>query len=134
MEQLHNLAALLDVFTVLYPQLQDIDFRTDAVELEVPVYLVQGRYEAPGRARPAEEWFGLIDAPKKQLIILDTSGHRPSFEQPERFHRVMIETCSQGLDRTPDASPVGRPAIEPSPSGWAIRPKGRRRVRTLRWT
>lgn len=92
MEQLHNLAALLDVFTVLYPQLRDIDFRTDAVELEVPVYLVQGRYQAPGRARPAEEWFGLLDAPKRQLIVLGTSGHRPPFEQPERFHRVMIKT------------------------------------------
>ena len=92
MEQLHNLAAFLDVFTVLYPQLQNIDFRTDAAELEVPVYLVQGRHEAPGRAQPAEEWFGMLDAPKKQLIVLDTSGHRPLFEQPGRFHRVMTET------------------------------------------
>jgi proline iminopeptidase len=92
MEQLHNLAAFFDVFTVLYPQLQDIDFRTDATQLEVPAYLVQGRHEAPGRARPAEEWFQMLDAPKKQLIVLDTSGHRPLFEQPERFHRVMTET------------------------------------------
>jgi proline iminopeptidase len=92
MEQLHNLGAFMDVFTVLYPQLQDIDFRTDAAELEVPVYLVQGRHEAPGRARPAEEWFRMLDAPKKQLIFLDTSGHRPLFEQPELFHQVMTET------------------------------------------
>ena len=92
MEQLHNLAAFLDVFTVLYPQLQDVDFRTDAAELEVPVYLVQGRHEAPGRAGPAEEWFGMLDAPRKQLIVLGTSGHRPPFEQPERFHQVMTKT------------------------------------------
>ena len=101
MEQLHNLAAFLDVFTVLYPQLQDIDFRTDATQLEVPVYLVQGRHEAPGRARPAEEWFGMLDAPKKQLIVLDTSGHRPPFEQPERFHRVMTDTVLS--ETRPDA-------------------------------
>lgn len=92
MEQLHNFAAFLDVFTVLYPQLQNIDFRTDAAQLEVPVYLVQGRYEAPGRVQPAEEWFQMLDAPEKQLIVLETSGHRPLFEQPEAFHQEMTET------------------------------------------
>lgn len=89
MEQVHNFGAFLDVFTVLYPQLQNIDFRTDATTLKVPVYLVQGRYEAPGRAKPAEEWFQKLDAPQKKLIVLETSGHRSLFEQPEQFHQVM---------------------------------------------
>ena len=49
LEQVHVLGATLDVFAALYPQLQDIDFRTQATSLEVPVYLAQGRHEAPGR-------------------------------------------------------------------------------------
>jgi proline iminopeptidase len=48
------------VFAVLYPQLQNIDFRTQAAQLEVPVYLVQGRHELPGRATLADEWFQLL--------------------------------------------------------------------------
>lgn len=92
MEQVHSLGAVLDVFTVLYPQLQEIDFRTDATRLEVPVYLVEGAFEAPGRARIAEEWFQLLDAPKKSMVVFDTSGHRPLFEQPDQFHRLMTET------------------------------------------
>jgi len=63
----------------------------------VPVYLVQGRHEDPGRAQPAQEWFGLLDAPDKELIVLDTSGHRPIFEQPEEFNQVMTQTV---LSRT----------------------------------
>ncbi|WP_347350770.1 alpha/beta hydrolase [Intrasporangium sp.] len=90
LEQVHNLGAFLDVFTILYPQLQDIDFRRSATRLEVPVYLVQGAFEARGRAVLADEWFGLLQAPHKQLVVLDTSGHRPIFEQPQRFHEVMV--------------------------------------------
>lgn len=46
-------AGMLDVFSVLYPQLQDIDFREQATRLEVPVYLTQGPTRPPGgRSRP----------------------------------------------------------------------------------
>ena len=82
----------MDVFSVLYSQLQEIDFRVDATELDVPVYLVQGRHEARGRSKLAEEWFEMLEAPDKEIIVFDTSGHRPLFEQPERFHHVMTET------------------------------------------
>ena len=92
MEKVHNLGAFLDVFSVLYPQLQGIDFRKDATKLEVPVYLVQGRHEAPGRAQPAEQWFRMLDAPKKRSVVFGTSGHRPLFEQPDRFHQFMTKT------------------------------------------
>ncbi len=89
MDQLHLLGATLDVFTVLYPQLQDIDFRTQAAELQVPVYLAQGRHEAPGRQLLAQEWFTLLKAPSKQLTYFETSGHRPLWEEPAHFHDLM---------------------------------------------
>lgn len=96
LEQVHNLGAFLDVFSVMYPQLQEIDFRRDVPRLEVPVFLVQGRFEAAGRSRLAEEWFDLLQAPVKEMTILDTSGHRAIFEQPEEFQVVM----RQLLERT----------------------------------
>jgi len=89
LEQVHTLGGFLDVFHTLYPQLQEIDFRVDATRLDVPVYLVQGGHEARGRAVLATEWFEMLQAPYKELIVLDTSGHRPIFEQPEQFHDVM---------------------------------------------
>jgi proline iminopeptidase len=97
-EQIHALGATMDVFSILYPQLQEIDFRVDATQLDVPVYLVQGRYEARGRAELAEEWFEMLQAPHKEMIVFDTSGHRPLFEQPERFHQVMTETVLAETD------------------------------------
>ena len=97
-----NLArGLLDSFALLYPQLQDLDFRTDVPTLEVPVYLAEGRYEARGRSQPAREWFDLLQAPSKQWIQFDTSGHRPLFEQPEQFAELMSGTVlGQATDPT----------------------------------
>ena len=49
-----------------------------------------------GRAVPAAEWFALVDAPSKEWIVFDHSGHRPSFEEPAAFaalmERVKVET------------------------------------------
>jgi len=100
-EQVHNLGAFLDVFSILYPQLQEIDFRVDATQLDVPIYLVQGRFEARGRAELVEEWFEMLQAPNKEMIVLDTSGHRSLFEQPDRFHQVMTETVLAETRPTP---------------------------------
>ena len=92
LEKAHALAGFFDVFTVMYPQLKGIDFRTDVASLSVPVYLVEGRFEPRGRLGPAQQWFDLLDAPTKQLITFDTSGHRPLFEQPDLFHKTMTDT------------------------------------------
>jgi pimeloyl-ACP methyl ester carboxylesterase len=92
MEKLHAFAGFFDVFTVLYPQLRGVDLRSDAGRLAVPVYLVEGRFEAPGRLGPAQQWFEGLDAPAKHLIVFDTSGHRALFEQPELFHQLMTDT------------------------------------------
>ena len=92
LDQAHVFAGFLDTFAVLYPQLQGIDFRTDVTRLDIPVYLFQGRHEAPGRALLAEQWLAALDAPAKQLILGDTSGHRALWEQPVEFHRFMTRT------------------------------------------
>lgn len=89
MDRVNGLRSFLDTFSVLYPQLQDIDFRRDIPRLEVPVYLVQGRYEARGRAVPAREWFDLLEAPTKEMIVFEHSGHRPQFEEPAAFATLM---------------------------------------------
>jgi proline iminopeptidase len=91
MEKAHVFAGTLEVFSALYPQLQDIDFREQATSLEVPVYLAQGAHETPGRAEPAAEWFEMLDAPSKELVVFETSGHRPLWEQPDEFYDLMTE-------------------------------------------
>jgi pimeloyl-ACP methyl ester carboxylesterase len=95
LEQLHLFGGFLDTFSVLYPQIQSLDFRTQVTSLGVPVYLAQGAHEATGRAEPARQWFNLLEAPSKDLVIFDTSGHRPLWEQPDQFHDLMTTVLTQ---------------------------------------
>ncbi len=92
LEQFHLLGAFMDTFTVLYPQIQDLDLADTATDFEVPVYFVQGAHEADGRAQPFDGWYPTITAPTKDLTVLETSGHRPLFEQPEPFVDYMVDT------------------------------------------
>ncbi|MBK7895547.1 MAG: hypothetical protein IPJ90_11855 [Anaerolineaceae bacterium] len=45
MEKVNVLRGLIDMFTVMYPQLQEIDFRQDVPSLDVPVYILDGAAE-----------------------------------------------------------------------------------------
>jgi pimeloyl-ACP methyl ester carboxylesterase len=89
MDRVNALRGLLDTFAALYPQIQEIDFREDAARLEVPVYIVTGKYEARGRAVPAQAWFEILEAPHKEWIVFEHSGHRPHFEEPGAFAELM---------------------------------------------
>lgn len=91
-DQVHLLGAFMDTFAALYPQLTEIDFRDSATRFEVPMFFVQGAHEAEGRARLFDEWYPMIEAPTKDLVVLDTSGHRPLFEQPDEFVEYMNDT------------------------------------------
>jgi proline iminopeptidase len=91
-DQIHALGAFMDTFQVLYPQIQDIDFRATATDFQIPVFFVQGAHEADGRAEPFDEWYPTITAPFKETVDFDTSGHRPLFEQPDEFVAYMVDT------------------------------------------
>lgn len=115
LDKLGAVAGLADTYAVLYPQLRGMDLRTDATQLEVPVYLVEGRYEARGRLEPVREWFAGLDAPHKRLITFDASGHRPWVEEPERFHRVMTDIVLAGTAADVVAAPTAaEPTAEPA--------------------
>ena len=111
LDKLNVFTGLADTYATLYPHLSDLDLRATASQLEIPVYLVEGRYEARGRVEPAREWFAQLDAPDKQLITFELSGHRPFVEEPEWFHQIMTDTV---LTDTAPAETTGASRTEPA--------------------
>ena len=91
MDKVNVLRGLIDTFATMYPQLQEIDFRKDVLSLEVPVYLLEGEHELRGRLELAEEWFDMLEAPRKELYILENAGHSVAFEQADELHRILME-------------------------------------------
>jgi pimeloyl-ACP methyl ester carboxylesterase len=90
-EKINVLRGLMDMFWVMYPQLQAIDFRRDVPKLEVPVYFLDGEAELTARRDLFHEWVGLLKAPSKQVFTLPNAGHSVAYEQFEAFHRIMVE-------------------------------------------
>jgi pimeloyl-ACP methyl ester carboxylesterase len=101
LQKAHTLNAILDTWSVLYPRMQDVDLRADVPSLQVPVYFVQGAHEMRGLAVLFAQWYELLRAPAKQLVVLDTSGHRAMFEQPDRFVEVMTRVLAQTANEPP---------------------------------
>lgn len=67
----------------------------------MPVYLVEGAHEVPGRSDLAKQRFAMLQAPRKELVVFATSGHRPLFEQPDEFTAHMTDTVLAQTAETP---------------------------------
>ena len=91
-EKTNVFRGLIDMFTVMYPQLQEIDFRQDVPHLQVPVYILDGNAELSARRELALEWFDMLEAPSKQIFTFAAGGHSVVFEQFEAFDRIVNET------------------------------------------
>jgi pimeloyl-ACP methyl ester carboxylesterase len=92
LDRLYYLLGLMNTFNVVYPQLQEMDFRLDAPRLDLPVYLMLGRHDMNNPYQIPEEYFNLLEAPSKQLYFFEDSGHGMIWEEADKFHDLMINT------------------------------------------
>jgi pimeloyl-ACP methyl ester carboxylesterase len=80
----------LDTLGIVYPHLWDVDFREQATHLEVPVYFLIGRHDVNAPPALVEEYYELLDAPHKELVWFERSGHTPWTSEPDKFVAVMV--------------------------------------------
>jgi pimeloyl-ACP methyl ester carboxylesterase len=92
LDRLYYLLGLMNTFNAVYPQLQDMDLRLDAARLDLPVYLILGRYDMNNPYQIPEEYFNVLEAPSKQLYFFEDSGHGMIWEEAEKFHDIMVNT------------------------------------------
>jgi pimeloyl-ACP methyl ester carboxylesterase len=90
-DKVNVVRGLIDMFFVMYPQIQEIDFRQDVTRLDVPVYILDARHELDARRDLALEWYELVESPVKRLYTFENAGHAPAFEESDQFHRIMVE-------------------------------------------
>lgn len=90
-EKLNVVRGLLDMFSVMYPQLQGVDLRREAPRLEVPVFILCGDHELAARTDPARAWFDRLEAPAKRWYQLPDAGHSVAFEQAGELRRILRE-------------------------------------------
>ena len=77
---------LIESFAVLYPQLRDLDFTTEANKVDVPMFFLHGRNDVNATASLVERYYNVLQAPYKEMIWLD-SGHGAG---PEEIVDAMV--------------------------------------------
>lgn len=90
-EKVNVLRGLVDMFAIVYPQLQGLDLRSDVPRLDVPVFLLDGLAELRGRRDLALEWFEALQAPLKRRYTFENAAHSVAFEQFEALSRIAAE-------------------------------------------
>lgn len=96
-DKVNWLRGVLDTMDVVYPQLWDVDFREQATQLDVPVYLLIGRHDVNAPPVLTEQYYELLDAPHKELIWFERSGHNPWVTESAAFvdvvvNKILVET------------------------------------------
>ncbi|MEO8190824.1 MAG: alpha/beta hydrolase [Acidobacteriota bacterium] len=76
-------------YEILQPQLAAIDLRDRVTRLDLPVTLALGRHDGNTIPELAEKWLDSLDAPRKDLVWFERSGHAPLFEEPEKFEGLL---------------------------------------------
>ncbi len=90
LDSVNYIRGIVTVFNHVYPQLYNLDLRTDYAKLEVPVYFFLGRHDLNAPLSLAEEYFELLDAPHKDLVWFEHSGHCPWINESERFVEELV--------------------------------------------
>lgn len=88
-DKINHTRGIIDSFDAIYPQLKDLDFITQAPKLEVPVYFFAGRYDVNAMYSIVEEYYNVLEAPRKELIWLE-GGHGLGGDNVHQFVDVMI--------------------------------------------
>jgi pimeloyl-ACP methyl ester carboxylesterase len=88
-DKINHTRGIIDSFDAIYPQLEDLDFMAQAPKLEVPVYFFVGRYDVNAMYTIVEEYYNVLEAPRKELIWLE-GGHGLGGDNVHQFVDVMI--------------------------------------------
>ncbi len=74
------------------------DFST-ITRIDIPVYFIAGRHDWNVPAVLAEAFLKKLQAPYKEMIWFENSGHGPLEEEPEKFNAVMIEKLLKHIEK-----------------------------------
>jgi len=80
----------------IWDEIITTDLTTQVTELEVPVYILAGRYDYTVNYDLQKNYFMKINAPKKGFFTFENSAHSPLFEEPEKFIQIMVNDVLNG--------------------------------------
>lgn len=81
------------------PDFNNIDFFKQIPEVKVPVFFISGAYDYNTPWELVERYSKTLQAPQKEFIKFEKSGHSPVFEEHERFNKEIIRIYNLVKDK-----------------------------------
>ena len=69
--------------------------RVDFTKLNVPVYFFLGRHDINAPTVLVEDYDRVLDAPDKEIVWFEHSGHSPWINEPEKFVTEVLSCLSE---------------------------------------
>lgn len=76
---------------VLLPELMKVDLNQLGYDFRVPIFFLEGRHDPFTSSILAREYFDQINAPEKQFVWFEKSGHFPFAEEPREFTDALVQ-------------------------------------------
>jgi len=90
-DKVNYLLGMVNAFNHVYQHLYNIDLRKQAVKIDVPVYLMEGRYDIIAPPVLAKEYYNALISPHKEFIWFEHSGHEPWINERDKFVDIMVK-------------------------------------------
>ncbi|HVY28176.1 MAG TPA: alpha/beta hydrolase [Polyangiaceae bacterium] len=87
----HTMRALHATLAAMWPEVTRLDLNQLAPALAMPVFFLLGRHDHWVPSHVSQAYFEALQAPSKQLVWFEQSGHEPFVDEPEKLNRTMIE-------------------------------------------
>lgn len=89
-DKINYFRGITTTFNTTYPQLYGIDLKDDFAQLDVPVAFFLGRHDINAPTYIAEEYYDRLNAPTKELVWFEHSGHSPWINESELFVQELL--------------------------------------------
>jgi pimeloyl-ACP methyl ester carboxylesterase len=113
LDRLNFFRGIFQSVDALYPELARTDLFVEAPEVGIPVYFCLGRHDYEVPSVLSAKYFGVLKAPRKQLVWFEQSAHMPNTEEKDKFNAFMTDTVLRALS-DPAGSASRPPAREPA--------------------
>ncbi len=99
LDKINYLRGIVTTFNNVYPQLYGIDLRNDYRKVDVPVYFFLGKHDINAPLSLAEEYYRLLNAPEKELVWFEHSGHSPWINESKRFSEEVFRVFDRSATK-----------------------------------
>lgn len=88
------------VLKQMWPEIGKTCFPKTTTKFEIPIFVFDGRHDMNTPSVLVEDWFNMIEAPHKELIWFEESGHNPMGDEPQKFKSLLREKAKEVISGT----------------------------------